>query len=87
MGNTDGPSTPFDASKYKVCAKMCNEQLDKGKYYSCKGAIKGRHVAVARHVSAQNSQTLCEVEVYRDTVKGECLIKATFQSKTYLNVY
>ena len=68
MGNNGGPSTPFDASKYTVCAKMCNEQLNKGKYYSCKGTIGGRHVAVARYVTAPIYQTLCEIEVYIDAI-------------------
>ena len=68
MGNNDGPSTPFDVTKYEVCAKTCHEQLNKGKYYSCKGAIRGRHVAVARYVTAPIYQTLCEIEVYTDAI-------------------
>ena len=68
MGNNDGPSTPFDVTKYTVCAKMCNEQLNRGKYYSCKGTIRGRHVAVSRHATASIALTLCEIEVYTDAI-------------------
>ena len=69
VGNNNGPSAPFDASKYGVCAKMCQEQLNKGKYYSCKGAIQGRHVAVAG-VTAGVFMGVCEAEVYTDAVEG-----------------
>ena len=67
VGNTNGPSTPFDVTKYEVCAKMCHEQLNKGKYYSCKETIRGRHVAVEHH---QISLSLCEIEVYTDAIEG-----------------
>ena len=74
VGNNAGPSTPFDAAKYTVCAKMCNQQLHKGKYYSCKGKIKGRHVAVYIYASGAKIITLCEVEVYTDAIVGKYLI-------------
>ena len=74
VGNNDGPSTPFDATKYTVCAKVCQEQLNKRKYYSCKGSMKGRHVAVSIYASGSIPLSLCEVEVYTEVVKGKYFI-------------
>ena len=52
---------------------MCNEQLNKGKYYSCKGAMKGRHVAIGRHILTASHQHLCEVKIYTNDVEGRSL--------------
>ena len=68
VGNNNGPSTPFDAAKYAVCAKVCRKQIDRKKYYSCKGQMTGRHVAVARDVNESTILTMCELEVYTEAV-------------------
>ena len=72
VGNNNGLSNPFDAAKYAVCAKVCRKQINRKKYYSCKGKMKGRHVALARYEAG--FLTLCEVEVYTVTVQGDTII-------------
>ena len=75
VGNSDGPSSPFDASKYEeVCLKMCHQQSNgRKRFYSCRNKPSGRHVALYRSTGIPNPMRiqLCEVEVFSDLAEGK----------------
>ena len=65
-----GDTTPtFDASNYQVCAKLCSQQTSRKRVYSCKRELIGQRVAV--QINMIGFLTLCEVEVYGESIEGK----------------
>ena len=71
VGNNAGPSTPFNASQYEVCAMVCDTQSTGGHVYTCHTRPSGRHVAIAHYHTNVVALYLCEVEVYPEILNGK----------------
>ena len=72
VGNDAGPPTPFDVSKYSLCAKMCGRQSRSRALYNCVSQPRGRHVAVQMDFN-DDPLIFCEIEVYSQPAAGMTL--------------
>ena len=68
----DDPPSPFDVSRYSLCAKVCDKQSRRRVLYNCVSRPNGRYVAVQMD-DPEDSLMFCEIEVYSYPAAGKSL--------------
>ena len=68
----DDPPSPFDLSRYSLCAKVCDKQSRRRVLYNCVSRPNGRYVAVQMD-DPEDILMFCEIEVYSHPAAGKTL--------------